>query len=132
MATTAFRASNSRPGPNKFLQTAAFVAAIGILLIVALPQSHAIERHGADAVAIRKCLQDKGPLKVFKSTVEEGVFYQICKLPDERIGLQVVKWAKDLGQWVEKTAFVRGDGSLKAVLDYLSKFSTPYNGPLPP
>jgi putative hemolysin len=132
VATTALQAHGGQHRPNKFLWAVVFSVAIGMALIVALPQSHAVEKHGADAVAIRKCLQDKGPLKVFKSTVEQGVFYQICQLPDGRVGLQVVKWAKDLGQWIEKTAFVRGDGSLKAVIEYLSKFSTPYNGPLPP
>jgi hypothetical protein len=45
--------------------------------------------------------------------------------------LQPMAWDDDLGQFVEKTAFVKGNGSWKALTDYLKNFATRWKGPLP-
>lgn len=91
-------------------------------------QHHAVQRHGADAEAIRKCLDENGPFQVWR-TLDGETFYRLCQLDDGRWGLQAI--TKEGSTWYEKTAFIRGDGSWKALTDYLQRFATRYTGALP-
>ena len=62
--------------------------------------SHAVARHGSEAEAIRKCLEDNnGPMHVFKNQWNE--FFLLCQLNDGRWGWQIVT-----EQGYEKTAYV--------------------------
>lgn len=116
------------PNSNPFLKLfffaiilAVIAGAFGVTL-----NSHAVDRHGQDAVAIRRCLDNKfRPDIVFKNK-SDAVWYLLCQLEDSRWGLQAV--TKDGS---EKTAFVPGDGSLRTVMDYLSKFATRWTKALP-
>ena len=45
------------------------------------------------------------------------------------LGLQAI--TKVAEQWHEKTAFIRGDGSWKALIQYLQRLGTRFKGPLP-
>src|SRR5918996_577292 len=49
-------------------------------------QSHAVERHGSDALAIRKCLNDKGGADEIWRSFDHKTFYLWCHLPDGRWG----------------------------------------------
>ncbi len=101
---------------------------ITVLAIKVIPQPHAAEKHGSDAVAIRKACDDKDPYQVWRNK-DGKTFYQICQLPDERWGIRAI--VKQDGKWIEKTAFVPdGDGSLQSVLKYLSNFATHYSNVL--
>jgi len=103
-----------------------------ILLLMAtsviVVHDHAVERHGADAKAIRECLDNKGPYQLWRARDSE-TFYRLCQLDDGQWGLQAI--IKEGGAWHEKTAFIRGDGSWKALMDYLQRFATRYTGALP-
>jgi hypothetical protein len=95
-------------------------------------QQHAVDRHGADAVAIRDCLQQNGAYQTWFDK-QAGTFYFLCQLADGRWGFQaavedIVNGVKAL---VEKTAFVKGSGTWMELIEYLSKFATRYTGPLP-
>jgi len=110
----------------------AAMAGILVLLMAAaglavIPQDHAFLRHGDDAATIRRCLDDNGAYQTWAKA--DGTFYQVCKLPDGRWGLQAI--IRDAGRWVEKTAFVKGDGSWSALTRYLTQFATRWTGPLP-
>jgi hypothetical protein len=101
------------------------------LLLAVTPivyNAHAVEKHGSDAVAIRRCLEEKGPDMVWKRRGTE-TFYRCVRLEDGRWGLQALK--RKGGKLIEKTSFIKGDGTLRALLKYMRKFSTPYKGPLP-
>jgi len=99
-----------------------------LLAIKVAPQPHAVEKHGSDAVAIRKSCDEKDPYQTWRNKDGE-TFYQICQLPDDRWGIRAI--IKQDGKWVEKTAFVPdGDGSLQSVIKYLSNFATRYSGTL--
>lgn len=89
---------------------------------------HAVERHGADAKAIRECLDGKGPYHLWRANDGE-TFYRLCQLDDGRWGLQAI--IKKGSDWHEKTAFIRGDGSWRALMDYLQRFATRFTGSLP-
>ena len=104
------------------------LAAVLLAAASVVAHSHAVSRHGADAEAIRKCLENNGPYQIWRS-FDGDTFYHLCQLEDERWGLQAI--TKEAGEWHEKTAFIRGDGSWKALLEYLHKLGTRFTGPLP-
>jgi hypothetical protein len=94
-------------------------------------QPHAVERHGSDALAIRKCLNDKGGADEIWRSFDKKTFYLLCHLPDDRWGfMAIVQDAVDR-LWYESTSFVKGDGTASALLKYLEKFGTKFHGPYP-
>lgn len=109
------------------------VLALLLLAVAALPvinsSLHAIDRHGTDALAIRACLDQKGPQMTFKSKVNPLTFYLCVQLDDGRWGFRAI--IKDLGEWWEKTAFIKGEGTLGELLDYMGKLATRFKGELP-
>lgn len=94
-------------------------------------QPHAVEKHGSDALAIRKCLNDKGGADQIWRSFDKKTFYLWCQLPDERWGfMAIVKDAVDR-LWYESTSFIKGDGKLQTLIKYMEKFGTRFNGPYP-
>ena len=115
-----------KPLIGLLLMLAVLVAAVAVL-----PQVHAELRHGSDALSIRQCLDQRGPQQVWRSN-DRTTFYRLCQLDDGRWGLQAAIWDKVLDRLVEKTAFVKGEGSWSELTQYLAKFATRYTGPLGP
>ncbi len=65
--------------------------------------SHAIARHGPDAVAVRNCLDRGGTYQIWQQP--NGNFLKICWMPTSNFGIQV---CKDMGTcFDEVTAFVK-------------------------
>lgn len=94
-------------------------------------QPHAEERHGADALAIRQCLNDKkGADEIWRSS-DRKTFYLFCQLPDGKWGFMAI--VQDVADrlWYESTSFIKGDGTKAALLKYIQKFGTKFNGPFP-
>lgn len=113
--------------PNPFgkllifgLVLALAVGAFGVML-----HGHAVAQHGQDAVAVRRCLNDSGPHMIFKASFGD-TWYLLCQIDPSRWGIQAVT-----KNGHEKTAFVPGDGSPKAVLEYLQRIATRWTKPLP-
>ena len=94
-------------------------------------QSHAVERHGSDALAIRKCLNDKGGADQIWRSLDKKTFYLWCQLPDERWGFMAILQDAVDRLWYESTSFVKGDGTMANLLKYMEKFGTRFNGPYP-
>jgi hypothetical protein len=94
-------------------------------------QPHSVEKHGADALAIRKCLNDKSGADEIWRNSDRKTFYLWCHLPDGRWGfMAIVQDAVDR-LWYESTSFIKGDGTRDALLNYMRKFGTRFNGPFP-
>lgn len=107
-----------------------FLCMLAAASIVPIQTSlHAVARHGDDALAIRACIENKGPAMKFKSLKDPFTFYLVCQLDDGRWGLQAL--IKDAGKYFEKTAFVKGEGTLGELLDYMGKLATRFKGELP-
>jgi hypothetical protein len=87
--------------------------------------SHAVERHGQDAIDVRKCMDSNGPVMVFKHRVDP-IYYLLCRLDDGRWGVEPVS---DDGH--ERTAFIPKDGTYKEVRAYLDGFADVFKGKLP-
>lgn len=84
-----------------------------------MAQPHAANRHGADEVSdVRRCLQDRGPYMVIGKRLEPR-FWLVCRMPDGRVGGQLVKWDVVLSRWVEITAFIPKGGVAAAAERYL-------------
>jgi hypothetical protein len=94
-------------------------------------QPHAVERHGSDALAIRKCLNDKGGADEIWRSFDKKTFYLWCHLPDDRWGFMAIVQDAIDRFWYESTSFVKGDGTMGNLLRYMEKFGTKFNGPYP-
>lgn len=84
------------------------VLAVLVLVAVGLVASHAIERHGADAVAVRQCLDNGGQVAQYINPMT-GNTLRVCRFEDGRYGVQVCKAAGgcDSDFMYEVTAFVK-------------------------
>lgn len=106
-----------------------FLAAVAAPAVVTT--LHAVNRHGLVALEIHNCFNQGGPTQIWRDAVDPNLFYRACRLPDGRWGLQVVRWRESVRHWVERTAFVKGDGSEGALVRYLSQFAAKFYGALP-
>jgi hypothetical protein len=94
-------------------------------------QPHAVERHGTDALEIRKCLNDKGGADEIWRSFDKNIFYLWCQLPDGRWSFMAIIQDAFDQLWYESTSFVKGDGTKEALIKYMEKFGTRFNGPYP-
>ena len=94
-------------------------------------QPHAVEKHGSDALAIRKCLNDKGGADEIWRSFDKKTYYLWCHLPEGRWGFMAIVQDAIDRLWYESTSFVKGDGTMGTLLKYLEKFGTRFNGPYP-
>jgi hypothetical protein len=94
-------------------------------------QPHAVDKHGADALAIRQCLNDKGGADEIWRSSDRKTFYLWCHLPNGRWGFMAIIQDAFDRLWYESTSFVKGDGTREALLNYMEKFGTKFNGPYP-
>ncbi len=94
-------------------------------------QPHSVQKHGADALAIRKCLNDKsGANEIWRSSAKK-TYYLWCQLPDGRWGFMAIVQDAIDRLWYESTSFIKGDGTRDVLLNYMSKLGTRFNGPFP-
>ncbi len=124
--------------PTKHILALSAIVLIIFTAIRAIPQPHAEDRHGPDAVAIRNCLDHNGPawheinkqrIQYWQSKDDPNTFYQTCLLDDGRWGFQAV--IKQNNKWWEKTGFVKGKGTLGELLKYLAQNGRPFTGSPP-
>ncbi len=94
-------------------------------------QSHAVERHGAEALEIRKCLNDRGGADEIWRSFDKKTFYLWCQLPDGTWGFMAIIQDAFDRLWYDSTSFVKGDGTKGALLKYMETFGTKFNGPYP-
>ena len=94
-------------------------------------QPHAVEKHGSDALAIRKCLNDKGGADEIWRSFDKKTFYLWCHFPDGRWGVMAIVQDSIDRLCYESTSFVKGDGTMGTLLKYMEKFGTKFNGPHP-
>lgn len=94
-------------------------------------QPHAVEKHGSDALAIRKCLNDKGGADEIWRSFDKKTYYLWCHLPEDRWGFMAIVQDAIDRLWYESTSFVKGDGTMGSLLKYLEKFGSRFNGPYP-
>jgi len=83
--------------------------------------THAVTKHGADATAIRKCLDNNngsGNIWAFTSHRRKDHFIRTCQLPDGRHGIQIIQKIAD--GFKERTAFVVKDGTAFQLKEYIT------------
>jgi hypothetical protein len=108
-----------------------YLAAIVLMAaaMAILPGTHAVRRHGQQALAVRQCMDSRGPAMVFQDRQFADKLYLLCELRDDTWGLQIVKRTGD--GWKEITSFIPKDGTLARVLEYVSKSASLRSGGLP-
>ncbi|CAG0937166.1 hypothetical protein TFLX_06078 [Thermoflexales bacterium] len=89
--------------------------------------AHAEDEH-PEAHTVRKACEQRTEF-LYKYLYESGKYAFICRLPDDKWGMMIIKKAQDF--WEEVTSFIPKDGSKWAVQQYVEKFATPFKGLLP-
>jgi hypothetical protein len=92
--------------------------------------AHAVLKHGEEAKAIRKCIDNNGPDSTwtFTSHRRKDHFIRTCQLPDGRWGIQIIQaTARGL---IERTAFVIKDGTFFQLKEYVTARAVEYTGNL--
>lgn len=81
---------------------------------------HATTKHGADAEAVRKCLEDpKNRIEIWEKLNNSDRAHSLCILPDGRIGDMVTQLID--GEWHEASSFIRFEKTLQEVEMALGK-----------
>jgi hypothetical protein len=93
---------------------------------------HAEQKHGTEALAIRQSCDNRGPEQVWRDRGDKNKYFQVCRLPDGRLGVRIIKCSR--GIWTEVTSFVPsgtlGDGTSARMHEYLQGKATKFRGSL--
>lgn len=81
---TSYRSSSMKIPPSLVLFTIAMAVLFASYCVY---NAHAVARHGSDAEAVRKCLQDNDPYQTWVKP--DGRVIHLCHLPDGRWGVQI-------------------------------------------
>ena len=90
-----------------------------IVLAAVVLGAHAVMRHGDEALAIRKCMDNPGPFQVWLE--KDGcVTHNLVKLPTGKVGDQIQIKGQDGNQY-EVTAYVPKCGILCKIENWLNE-----------
>jgi putative hemolysin len=98
----------------------AIVAAANATAAQVVYHKHATDRHGVDAELVRRCVEQGPILQIWQKTNGSDRYHCLVKLPDGRIGDQLVQLSDD-GAWHEITAFKRAEATLQQVEETLRR-----------
>ncbi len=88
--------------------------------------AHATAKHGTEADAIRRCLENNGPVQQWQKLMPDGSlspdrFFLVCQLEEDRYGVQLVERTAE-GAWKEITSYIpKGTGTGAKVMAYLAR-----------
>lgn len=129
MGTTAWSTSGRKVDRTETFKSNSNWGKLIILLLIVIfalgvvTTEHAMKHD--EASTIRKCLDENGPYMVMKNKFDP-TWYLLCQIDQNHWGIQAV--TRD---GFEKTAFSPGDGSYKALMDYMNKIAVRFKGTVP-
>ena len=89
--------------------------------------THAVNAHGPDALATRKCLETKGPYQTW-ANLKADKYYFPCQLPDGRWGTLIATKVK--GVYEEITSYVKDPGTWAMFEEWMRQWgATRFTGP---
>jgi hypothetical protein len=77
---------------------------IVLLVVVGTTYSHAVTKHGEDAIRVQNCMDTKGPMQVWHNPETNHVI-NVCEVEPGLFGLDV--WALIDGKWERITSFLK-------------------------
>jgi hypothetical protein len=85
------------------------IPAIGImicllLVVVGVSMSHAITKHGENAVRVSDCMDNKGPVQEWHNAANNHTIY-VCEVEPTVFGLDVLFQRE--GRWERLTSFIK-------------------------
>lgn len=93
--------SNHIPGLAPILLLVALVIVFATAVIYS---EHATARHGEDAIAVRRCMSERGPVAhLFNTTTNRHYF--VCQLDEKTFGVQIM--IKSGMKWREISAYTK-------------------------
>jgi hypothetical protein len=89
-----------------------------IIVAAVIYCEHAVARHGEDAVAVRRCMSERGPVAhLFNTTTNRHYF--VCQLDETTFGVQIM--IKSGMKWREISAYTKNKlHTLDQVIRYLN------------
>jgi len=79
---------------------------------------HAEARHGEDAIAVRQCMRERGPVAHLMN-ISNGRHYFVCQLDERTFGIQIM--VKSGQTWREVSSFTKNKlHTLEQVIRYLN------------
>jgi hypothetical protein len=66
---------------------ARYIVPLLILMAVIIYGIHAVEKHGQDAILVRQCMENDGPVQIW--VMPDGRVENICRMNDGRWGIMV-------------------------------------------
>lgn len=118
-----------RPHPFQRLLKVAILALLGTITGLILLGSHATNRHGNEAVRIRQCLEQQGPIQEWQDNERDDIRILVCELEPEpcpRWGVMIAQiWPSLITgcDMRERSSYVPRDGSPERVTEYLEEFA---------
>lgn len=90
------------PAKVKSCFTLAFLIVFGIIgIIVAINYcNHAIARHGEDAILVRKCMAEKGPIQVWQKP--DGRVVNVCEVESGVFGLMITDGIHEVTSFIKE------------------------------
>lgn len=87
--------------PKQYSQKISFIPIILLVILFAacVYGTHAVIRHGEEAEAVRKCLENNDPLQTWVKP--DGRVIYICRLPDGRFGVQVRDGIREITSYIK-------------------------------
>ena len=73
----------------------AILALMAIALAAIVYGTHALERHGTDAEAVRRCIENGGTLETWTNP-QTWRQADICRLPDGRFGIMISRFEREV------------------------------------
>jgi hypothetical protein len=91
---TSYRSSSMKVPP------ALVLLAFALALIVIVYGTHAVAKHGTGAEAVRRCMNDTGPIETWVS-MKTGRQYHVCKIDQTTFGIMITDGTREV------TAFIK-------------------------
>jgi hypothetical protein len=106
-------------GDNSLVRAFAILILACVLCAAVIYGIHALEQHGADAQAVRRCMDERGPLAIWQQP-DGCTTHNLVTLDDGRTGDQIRIEAQN-GKEYEKTSFIPRNGNLERIIEWLVK-----------
>ena len=102
--TTLALPAQSRPSPRLLSPAPLMLLLLLAVTVAAIAYGmHAVERHGAEAVAVRECIEGQGPIKIFLNPITNRQAW-VCKLDEGQYGVQVRKDGSEITSFIDHQA----------------------------
>lgn len=78
-----------------FIIVFGMLATLGIICC-----EHATKKHGADAVLVRQCMDQKGPIEIYQKP--DGRLVNVCQIADKQFGIMITEGKYEVTSYIKE------------------------------